>query len=156
MFDSIRALFTSALGELDSTAGQPGALNHQLATAALLLEMAHADRHANPAEQASIATALERAFSLERKQIDELIALAEAERDAAVCLHGFTRTLNESATLADRVRIVELLWKVAYADGNLDHYEEHLVRKIADLLHLKHGEYIGAKLAAAKAAGVEQ
>ena len=148
VFDSIRSLFESAI-----ETPEPGAaMDHQLATAALLMEMAHADTSIDADERNSIRGALERAFELSPERVSELMELAEAERDAAVCLHGFTRTLMDRSSLADRVRIIEMLWRVALADGDLDRYEEHLVRKLAELLHVSHSDYIRAKLAVTEGA----
>ncbi len=92
--------------------------------------------------------ALARAFELGDSELAELVALAEAEQDAAVCLHGFTRTINDSLDLEQKARIVELLWSVAYADGDLDRYEEHVIRKVSELLYVPHADYIAAKLRA--------
>lgn len=148
VFDSIRSLFDSAFTTPESGTT---ALDHELATAALLMEMAHADHAIDVAEHESIRAALERAFDMEATQVAELMNLAQAERDAATCLYGFTRTLNDRASLEDRTRIIEMLWRVALADGDLDRYEEHLVRKLAELLHVTHADYIRAKLAATEA-----
>ena len=147
MFASIRKLFASNLAEASST----GTTEHyQLATAALLLEVTQADSEVMPAELNSVTQALQRAFSLDAQTLDELIQLAEAERDAATCLYSFTRSINDTLKLEDKTRIVELMWQVAYADGHLDAYEEHLVRKVADLLYIPHADYIAAKLQAQK------
>ena len=93
-----------------------------------------------------------RHFDLDDDTITTIIKLAQDERDAATCLHEFTRSLNDVLDADGRTRVVELLWQVAYADGRLDVYEEHLVRKVADLLHVPHSAYIHAKLRAAPSA----
>jgi uncharacterized tellurite resistance protein B-like protein len=72
---------------------------------------------------------------------------ASARADAAVSLHEFTRLLNDALAPTDKQRVIGLLWRVAFADGTLDRYEDHLVRKVADLLYVPHAEFIRAKLA---------
>ena len=76
----------------------------------------------------------------------QLVQAAEREADAAVSLHGFTKLLNESLTPPEKLDVLELMWRVALADRHLDKYEEHLVRKVADLLHVSHSEFVRTKL----------
>jgi uncharacterized tellurite resistance protein B-like protein len=78
---------------------------------------------------------------------EALIGEAETAVEEAVSLFEFTRLLNERLPREARYRVLEHLWRVAYADGSLDHYEEYYLRKICDLLHLSHRDLIRAKLA---------
>lgn len=117
----------------------------QLATAALLMEMGRADFDVHTMERDRVLSLLAREFRLSPHEAAELAGLGEAEGREAVSLFEFTRTLDEMLSTADKVRMVEMLWQVAYADGALDKYEEHLMRKLADLLHLSHRQLIQAK-----------
>ncbi len=110
--------------------------------------MSRADSQVVDAEQASIGTALRECFDLEDGEIDSLLALAEADADEAVSVFEFTTVLNQHFEHAQKIRFVEHLWRVAFADGTLEKHEAHLVKKVADLLHLRHREYISAKLRA--------
>lgn len=149
MFSSIRQFFAQQLEDTrDADVNAP----YQLATAALLVEMVHADADESADELQAVRAALKSAFDLDDDTITTIIKLAQDERDAATCLHEFTRSLNDVLDADGRTRVVELLWQVAYADGRLDVYEEHLVRKVADLLHVPHSAYIYAKLRAAPSA----
>ena len=149
MFSSIRQFFAQQLEDpQDADVNAP----YQLATAALLVEMVHADADESADELQAVRAALKSAFDLDDDTITTIIKLAQDERDAATCLHEFTRSLNDVLDADGRTRVVELLWQVAYADGRLDVYEEHLVRKVADLLHVPHSAYIHAKLRAATSA----
>ena len=149
MFSSIRQFFAQQLEDTrDADVNAP----YQLATAALLVEMVHADADESADELQAVRAALKSAFDLDDDTITTIIKLAQDERDAAICLHEFTRSLNDVLDTDGRTRVVELLWQVAYADGRLDVYEEHLVRKVADLLHVPHSAYIHAKLRAAPSA----
>ena len=124
----------------------------QRAAAALFIEMSRADRQVVDAEHASISAALGECFDLEVEEIDTLLALAEADADEAISLFEFTTMLNQHFDHAQKVRFIEHLWRIAYADGHLEKHEAHLVKKVADLIHLRHREYIGAKLRAANQA----
>ena len=104
-----------------------------------------ADSSIGEEERKVIDHALVNHFHISASDTKELLALAEKEVDHVVSLHDFTRSINDALSREDRVKIVELLWKVAFADGVLDKYEEYFVRKIADLLYVSHKDYIQAK-----------
>lgn len=146
MFDSIKRFFDAnlaAAGEAASPAEQEHA--YQLASAALLIEMSRADHEVKGIERDAVARAVRRAFELDESETDELITLAEREADHATSLYEFTRLINRHFDDEQKQHFVELLWHVALADGEIDKYEEHLVRKVADLIHVPHLAYIRAK-----------
>lgn len=118
----------------------------RLAAAVLLVEIARADFHVEPCERAAIRRVLAGAYGLRRDEAAALVARAEAAAEESVSLYEFTRPLNETLSPAGKVEIVEMLWRVAFADGRLDKYEEHQVRKTADLLYVPHRRFIRAKL----------
>jgi uncharacterized tellurite resistance protein B-like protein len=120
-----------------------------LAAAALLIEIARADFEFDDEEQAAIRAVLHDALDLPEAEIDELVDLASEESRDATSLHQFTRLVNESHSVDQKRRLMEDLWRVAYADGRIDKYEEQLLRRIAELLHLRHPEFMKAKHAAA-------
>jgi uncharacterized tellurite resistance protein B-like protein len=117
----------------------------QLATAALLFEMLRADREEHPGERRTLEDSLSSVFNLDDDETRELAALADSESANAVSLYQFTGLINQHFTPGQKATVVEMLWQVAYADGHLDRYEEALVRKIADLIHVPHREFIQAK-----------
>lgn len=116
------------------------------AVAALLVEIARADFEIEPSERAAIRRIVGAAFEIGPDSARELVASAERTVEESVSLYEFTRRLNEESSPEEKVEIVEMLWRVAFADGRLDKYEEHLVRKAADLLYVPHRRYIRAKL----------
>jgi uncharacterized tellurite resistance protein B-like protein len=126
----------------------------QIATAALLLEMMHIDEHIAVEERAAIAEALRRQFGLDAAQFERLIALAEQQARQATDYFQFTSLINKTCDAAEKVTIIENLWRVAMADGRLDAHELHLMRKLADLLYVGHADYIAAKERARAAAGL--
>jgi uncharacterized tellurite resistance protein B-like protein len=118
---------------------------YRVATAALLIEMTRADHDVKSVERSAVTQAVQRAFGLDAEQTDELVALGEQEADAATSLYEFTRLINRHFDVKQKEHIVELLWHVALADGEIDKYEDHLVRKVADLIYVPHLSFIRAK-----------
>ncbi|SRR5690606_6078327 len=149
MLDAIRRFFESRL-----TAAAPDPEHRlQLATAALLLEVARADFDTHHVELAAVERAIGRTFRLSEAEVQELLRLAEDEVREATSDYAFTSLVNSGFDAADKIRLVELLWEVAYADGELDKHEEHLIRRIADLIYVPHREFIAAKLRVAERQG---
>jgi uncharacterized tellurite resistance protein B-like protein len=132
---------------IESIESDPINLEHALrvATAVLLVEVARADFIVQPAEKARLRELLERQFSLSTAELAALMEEAEADADRLVSLQHITRLLNEHYDHAMKLRVVEMMWQLVYADGNKDHYEEHLIRQVADLLYVSHGEFIQAR-----------
>ena len=148
MIDALKRLFEQSLAPATS-GNADGAHAQNLAVAALLVEMIRADHQVSDAERDAVARALHDVLKLDDAEVDVLLRAAEGSADDATSLFEFTRVINERFEHDDKVRIVEQLWQVAYSDGELEKHESHLVRKVADLLHLRHREYIAAKLKAA-------
>lgn len=122
----------------------------ELATVVLMIEISLADDHIHEEERRIIKNLLSDNLDLEQDEVDELISLAEEEVNHAVSLYEFTRLLNDSLSMSEKVNILENLWRVAYADSVIDKYEEYYLRKVADLLYISHSDYIQSKLKAAK------
>lgn len=136
---------------LDSFTAPAAAAGHdahslQLATAVLLVEVMRADPQTAEAERRTVVAALRQKFSLADDELARLVELAEAKSRGASDFHQFTSVINERFSQDEKVRIVEHMWEVAYADGHLDAHENHLIARVAELLHVPHGQYIAAKL----------
>ena len=117
----------------------------RLATTALMIEISRADAEVSAEEQVSICENAQRHFGLSPEETAELVQVADGRADEAVSFHDFTRVLNDRLSREERTHVVELLWKVAYADGRIDKYEDYYVRKVADLLHVSHSQFIRTK-----------
>ncbi|MDX9740519.1 MAG: TerB family tellurite resistance protein [Gammaproteobacteria bacterium] len=144
MLRAIRDFFRSHLA--DDKATQPDVEQRtRLATAALLIEMTRADRQVTEAERQAVDAALREVFALGTGEAAELVRLAELEVKQASSLFQFTHLVDKAYPMERKIHIVELLWRVAYSDSCKDHHEEHLVRKIADLLHVPHSAFILAR-----------
>jgi uncharacterized tellurite resistance protein B-like protein len=116
-----------------------------LATAALLFEMQRADFEENEEERKVLERVLQQTFALSKEETRELARLAQREAEDSVSLHQFTRLINQQFSPEEKVRVVEMLWQVAFADGRIDRYEEALVRKIAELIYVPHKAFIQAR-----------
>jgi uncharacterized tellurite resistance protein B-like protein len=125
-----------------------------VAIAVLLLECARADFDKQPAELDEIRAALRAQFDLDGAEVERLMGQATQSADAAVSLHGPVSRLNAELTSDEKRALMEWMWKVAAADGHVDAHEEHLLRKVADLLYVSHADYIRAKLGAVEGRGV--
>lgn len=142
MLDSIRRYF-----DRQFVTPHPGGDDDRrlkLATAALLVEVMRLDG-ADPAERAAVLSAIAGKFGLAGDEAAEIVALAEDEVREAVGYYQFTSLVNRRFDVAQKERVVELLWRVAWADATVSAHEHHVIRKIADLLHLPHAAYVAAK-----------
>lgn len=118
----------------------------QLAAAVLLLEMERADYQHDDNERQAVLQALQDHFRLSSDEAESLISDASEEAEQAVSLHDYVMVMNEQLSAADKLHIIRMLWQVAYADGELHHYEEHLLRQLSELLHVPHHDYVRIKL----------
>lgn len=124
--------------------------DHQiaLATAALLIEIMVVDGHLDEKEESTIKALLKNQFQLEPDEIRALFDEARQEVGNSTSLFQFTHVVNTHFSSEQKFDLTKNLWRIAYADDNLDKYEEHIVRRIADLIHIPHSEFIRAKVAA--------
>ena len=121
-----------------------------IAACALLLEMAASDGEFSESERAVIMAILERDHGLDAAEAAELLELAEAERSKSVDLWSFTSVLNRELDRPAKLKVIEMIWEVIYADERLNGYEDYLVHRLAELLNLRHEQLIAAKLEVAR------
>ena len=144
MLEKIKKLFAK---NTDTNEQDQIATEH-LATAALLIEVMVIDGNLDDQELQSISQTLCEILDLTEAQVDELIALSREEVAEATSLYQFTREINNHFDLEGKMKLLTSMWRVAYADGHLDKHEEGIIRRVADLLHIRHNEYIRCKLEA--------
>ena len=144
MIAALKALFETPARE------EPESQQHrmQLAAAALLIETARADFTQDAAEQDKLQELLSSALDLTASEVHELVTAAENRVDGATSLYEFTRVINDHYSAEQKLQLISAMWTVAYADSDLDKYEEHLIRQVAELTYVPHQEYIKSKLAA--------
>jgi uncharacterized tellurite resistance protein B-like protein len=141
VLDRIKALFTSNDNE-------PEQVQPSLAAAALMFEVVWADHDVSEDELATMSALLQELFSLSPAQVDSLIDLTRSNHDASVGVFAFTRALNEQLSQDEKFDVLRAMWTIALADAQIDVFEEHTIRRIADLLYIPHQRFIEAKLAA--------
>ena len=118
------------------------------ACAALLIETALADKVFNEEELISMQQTLNKVYKVDEKDIEELINESKKKVSESTSLYEYTRLINDLCDYEDKIRLISNLWSIAFADKHLDKYEEYLIRKISDLLHVSHKDFIQQKLLA--------
>ena len=147
MITKISSFFQSLANDLteNSTEKNSDEVTIEVACAVLLCEVMRADGHFDQHEQAKLALLLVEQFHLNEEEIKQIIDQALIQSEQATDFYRYTSKINEHFTIEQRITVVKQLWNMAYADGDLASIEEHVIRKIADLLHLRHAEYIQTK-----------
>ncbi len=146
MLDSLKNLFGGATApEEADPAGAARRL--ELASAALLFEVLKADHELDPREVDSIAEVLRASGNNTAREVDEVIALARGQSAESTSLYEFTSLVNEHSTFREKCALIRNMWRIAYADAELSKYEDYVIRKVCDLIHVPHSEFIRAKLA---------
>ncbi|HET8645765.1 MAG TPA: TerB family tellurite resistance protein [Vicinamibacteria bacterium] len=148
MLDAVREFFRRRIEAEASAPGEAGEHALRLAAGALLFEIVRADGEVSPQERTVMQAAVQSTFGLEPAETRELMDLAEEASRGAASLFEFTQVVDAAFSPEQKKRTVELLWLVAFADGRKDAHEEHLVRRIASLLHVPHPDFIDAKIRA--------
>ena len=156
MLRTLKELFGSLLDPAVQASGYASPDTHtlQLATAVLLAEVMRADAGIGPTERQAALQALQQKFDLNADEQETLLAHAEGVAQDATDLHQFTSALNTRLDDAAKIRMVEAMWTVAFSDGHLADHERHIVWRVADLLHVRPGDYAAARKRARQAAGL--
>ncbi len=144
MLKKIQLFFESHFSMTETSTAD---ISHQLnlAAAALLVEMTLQDDQVDTAETQAVKAALNSVLGLSVDEANELYELAEEEKHKATDYHQFTKLIAEHYSQPQKIQLIESLWRIAYADNVLDSYEEHMVRRICDLIYVPHKEFIQAK-----------
>jgi len=136
MLRRFKALLRGPEGSLGSSVVDHDTDELRLAAAALLVEAAIVDGRFDGRERAAIQGMLRTQFGIEAREADAIILEAEKAAHAATQLYAVTRMIRDRYGPEDRIRVVEMLWDVAYADGHLHDHEAHLVQRLAGLLYI--------------------
>ena len=141
MFERLKGVFAQepiSAGETENT-------TVPLAAAMLLLEVAWADHELEDRELEQVKVALDSMYEIDQDQVAEIIDRARADHKDSTGVFPFTRLLNERLDRSERIALLVHLWRVANFEGDKEHYEEHVIRRITDLLYLNHSDFIAAK-----------
>ena len=148
MLDALREFFDRHIAPGSAVPAADDGHAVRLATAALLVEVVRIDSDTVPAEREAVLQAVREKFDLPHDEAEQLFALAEQEVRQATDYYQFTSLINRQFTQQQKQRVIELMWRVAYADAEISAHEKHLMRKVAALLHIADGDYIAAKMRA--------
>lgn len=144
MLDTIQEFFQRTLAQPEQRDNQTITL--ELASAALLFEIARADYDTSDAELEALRRMLLQRYQLSEADVDELMAMARDEVEDAVDHYQFVSLIKDHYGYEQRCELVALMWQLAWADGSVDALEEHRIRRLADLLHVSHSDFIRTKL----------
>jgi uncharacterized tellurite resistance protein B-like protein len=146
MLTSLKKYFADNISVDKQTSASDTTRNLQIATCALLVEMANSDDDFSNDEKARIVDILKNRFGLDDNQVDELFEITHQEIKNSLDLYGFARMINKQYSESQKIAVIELIWEVIYADGLLSAYEDYLVHKYQKMLDLTHAQFIEAKM----------
>lgn len=118
-----------------------------LAAAALMFEVIWADHEVDDAEVKAMSELLAQQFGLDPNRVAEVVSESKLNHDESVGVFPFTRVLNEHLSEDQKYEVIKSMWTIALVDQDIDVFEEHTIRRIADLLYVSHARFIEAKLA---------
>lgn len=121
-----------------------------IATCAILIEMANIDGEFSPEEREIIISTLKNDYHLSEEHAKEITRISQEKLDQSLDLWKFTNLINQNYNSEEKIRIIELVWRIIYSDGTLDRHEDYLIHKLAGLLNLTHSQLIDAKIAVLK------
>ncbi len=147
MLDSIKSFFDKKLIKGDEQE-HPGSTMSKvdLTCAALLIEVINSDHELDERENQEFMAVLKQSYNIEDADLAELTELAKAEAREATSLYEFTRLINDNYDYEQKISLIENMWRIAFSDERLDKYEDHLIRKITELIYVSHSDFIKTKL----------
>lgn len=147
MISRIISFFEETFAELDN-GGEADDHQLQLTSAALMFEVIRADHAVADSELETLKKLLLEQFELSAAELAELIELAEQQSNEATSLYQFTRLVNDHFNPDQKLQVIASMWKIAVADGNIDRYEDNIIRRVAELIYIPHKDFIKSKLEA--------
>ncbi|MFL2840996.1 MAG: TerB family tellurite resistance protein [Pseudohongiellaceae bacterium] len=151
MLETINSFFEKYLSPTEENHTDEEAIDKiHLACAALMIELCKADHSIDDNETKKVSSILQTKFALREDTLKELFNLAQQEANQATSVYQFTSLINEAYDQPAKIMLIQNMWEIAFADGNLYRYEEHLIRKVAELLYVSHSDFIKTKIAVKK------
>ena len=147
MLNSIKAFFDEKLANPTAEELMP-ASKTQIACAALFIEVMKADHELDEREKSELVALLRDSLQVREEDIQDLMQLGQEEADRATSLYGFTRLINDEYSYPQKLQLVQGMWRIAFSDKKIDMYEDHLIRKISDLIYVSHTDFIKTKIIA--------
>ncbi len=141
MIERLKQLFAAT----EAKPEKPDAHQLTVAATAMMVQLSRVDSNEDEAELRTIVDCAVRSHEVTREEAEEILADALSQADDSTSVYEFTGLINEHLDQQEKQALLESIWRVAFADGRIDKYEEHLIRRMADLLHLNHREYMQAR-----------
>ncbi len=146
MIDLVKKFFDRRPEDLPTDNKKERPHDIRMATCAILLEIANIVDEFTDSEKDNIILILKRNYNLPDEDVTELIEVTEEELKGSIDLWRFTTLINKNYSIEEKIQIIEMVWKIAYADGRLGKHEDYLVHKLANLLRLTHKQLIETKM----------
>ena len=147
MIESIKSFFENKLTKKEEEEAPSSAMSRvDLTCAALLVEVMNSDHELDEREHQEFMAVLQQSYNIAESDLEELTQLAKDEAFEATSLYEFTKLINDSYDYEQKVGLIENMWRIAFSDKRLDKYEDHLIRKISELIYVSHSDFIKTKL----------
>ena len=146
MIESIRSFFDKRLSKKEDDSSDFVMSRVDLTCAALLIEVMNADHETDEREHEEFTKLLQESYRIADEDLEALTALAQSAARDATSLYQFTRLINDNYDMQQKIALIENMWRIAFSDEQLDKYEDHLIRKVSELIYVSHSDFIKAKL----------
>lgn len=146
MLDSLKRFFENRTGNDPGKSKQRSGDDILVAVCALLVEMARIDEEFTAAEMDTILEVLIERYGLSRENARDIVAGADRALENSLDLWQFARRINTHYTIAEKLELVDTLWRLVYLDGRMDAHEHYLMGKLKNLLRLDNEQLIASKL----------
>mgnify|MGYP006224215175 FL=1 len=142
MINFIKSIFKKTSEEVEINVDHDEVM---IAAVSLMIEVSLADNVMDLTEINQLKKVLLDKFKITELKIDELIESASKNQESSTSLYEFTRKINDDYDFSDKEKLITSMWEIAYADGNIDKYEEYVIRKVSDLIYISHEDFIKSK-----------
>ena len=146
MIESIKSFFENKLTKKEEEEAPMAMSRVDLTCAALLVEVMNSDHELDEREHQEFMAVLQQSYNIAESDLEELTQLAKDEAFEATSLYEFTKLINDSYDYQQKVGLIENMWRIAFSDKRLDKYEDHLIRKVSELIYVSHSDFIKTKL----------
>jgi|TARA_B110000967_G_C18607520_1_gene422349 uncharacterized tellurite resistance protein B-like protein len=147
VIESIKSFFENKLTKKEEEEAPTSAMSRvDLTCAALLVEVMNSDHELDEREHQEFMAVLQQSYNIAESDLEELTQLAKDEAFEATSLYEFTKLINDSYDYEQKVGLIENMWRIAFSDKRLDKYEDHLIRKVSELIYVSHSDFIKTKL----------
>ena len=147
MIESIKNFLENKLTKKNEEEAPSSVISRiDLTCAALLVEVMNSDQELDEREHQEFMEVLQQSYDIAEPDLEELTRLAKNAAIEATSLYQFTKLINDSYDYEKKVELIENMWRIAFSDKRLDKYEDHLIRKVSELIYVSHSDFIKTKL----------